>query len=118
MKIERKCKICEKKFVAIKHTQYFCCRKCFKKDYYQRTKERLAILSKKHPSYNCPVCANGTELPFDPTKNSGDFNALVCPFCGIPKSVVSYFWTNANFTLGNSMTAQFVIHSAIVSTSL
>lgn len=115
MKINRKCKICGTSFVAIKHTQYFCKRKCFKKDYYQRTKVKAAALKNKRPDYNCPHCGMATPLAFDPVKFPKLFNELICPFCGIPRQVLYDHRFDLSFTIGNPGTIQFVVSSAIVS---
>lgn len=116
MHIKKNCKTCSKEFDAIKDGQFFCSRKCFKKDYYQRNREKLRLLEKKRPTYNCSVCSNACEMPFDPVKNYGKFGAFVCPFCGMPREIVVEFAHDYRMVMGNSFTAQFVIHSAIVST--
>lgn len=115
MRIPRKCKTCENEFLAIKETQLFCCRKCFKKDYYKKTKIRIAQESFRRPVYNCPICSNPSSVEFDPIKSPKEFYNLVCPYCGIPRKVMVEQHSNPGFVLGNSMTVQFVINSAIIS---
>ena len=115
MQIPRECRVCGKDFLAIKQTQFFCCRKCFKKDYYQRTKAKLAEEAARRPVYNCPICEEATPIDFDPIKDEKSFDEMICPFCGIPRSVMYAHHTNPYFIIGNSMTAQFVVQSAIIS---
>ena len=117
MRLQRKCKVCGESFTAIKHTQYFCKRRCFKKDYYQRTKKRNAALKKLRPSYNCSVCGNRSEITFDPVKKDKLFSGLICPFCGIPHTVILTFEQrhSTEFVMGNAATVRFVISSAIIS---
>ena len=115
MRIQKKCKTCEKEFEAIKDGQFFCSRKCFKKDYYQRNREKLKQLEKRRPVYTCSVCSHACEMPYDPVKNYSKFNAFNCPFCGMPRAVVVEYAYDQRMVIGNSFTAQFVILSAIVS---
>lgn len=86
MRLKRQCQICGKDFIAIKHTQHFCQRKCFKKDYYQRTKLKLAELESRTPQFKCPICSVSTKLDFDPIKNEVSFGLFVCPFCKTPRT--------------------------------
>ena len=79
--IEKHCKTCEVKFNAIKEAQFFCSRKCFKRDYYKRNKVRQALLAKARPIFNCGDCGHKEEVPFDPVKNYSKFNEYKCPKC-------------------------------------
>ncbi len=115
MRIKKKCKTCSKEFDAIKDGQFFCSRKCFKKDYYQRNREKIKQLEKRRPIYTCSVCNCGCEMPYDPVKNYSKFNAFACPFCGMPRAVVVEYAHDQRMIMGNSFTAQFVIQSAIIS---
>lgn len=117
MREQRKCKTCSAKFCAIKETQRFCSRKCFKRDYYIRTREGLAILGKQYPTYTCGLCGQGTPLDYDPVKKWKLFGGLICPFCGVPKNIVIKYQEERTFVLGNSRTVQYVVSSAIVSTA-
>jgi hypothetical protein len=81
MKIGRACKTCEVFFQAIKETQFFCSRKCFRKDYYARKR----IENKRErpfPDYGCENCGRRSPLSFDPLKSPLLFEAYECPFCG------------------------------------
>jgi len=95
MKMKRICKICGKSFFAIKVTQFFCCRNCFKKDYYSRT--RVRINEEKHnPSYpikKCNFCSKPSKLNFDPIELPKLFDAWGCPYCGATNKVV---WEHHN----------------------
>jgi len=81
MKILKNCKTCEVEFTAIKEAQYFCSRKCFKKDYYKRNKKRQEALDKLRPVYNCSACGKASEVPFDPVKNYSRYSEFKCPHC-------------------------------------
>lgn len=115
MYLERNCKICGEPFVAIKQTQLFCQRRCFKKDYYRRTKGRILELRNRRASYHCPHCFGMSSLLFDPSINEDAFRGYVCPWCGIPRQVLYDHQWDYTFVLGNSATARFVVSSAIVS---
>jgi transcription elongation factor Elf1 len=114
MKLKRKCKICGKSFTAIKNTQFFCQRKCFKKDYYQRTKKKLAELEARRPTFTCAVCDTTTKLDFDPIKDEVSFGLLICTNCGIPRRVALKESDNPHFVLGDPYIEQFIIRTAIV----
>lgn len=115
MKLKKCCKTCGKEFEAIKDGQFFCSRKCFKKDYYQRNRDKIKELEKKRPVYHCSVCSYPSEMPFDPVKNYSKFSEFACPFCGMPRAIVVEYAHDQRMIVGNSFTAQFVIHSAIIS---
>lgn len=85
MKINRTCKICGGYFSAIKVTQFFCSRKCFKKDYYIRTRAEIQERESRptFPTKKCGFCENSSQLNFDPIKNREKFNAWNCPHCGV-----------------------------------
>jgi hypothetical protein len=80
MRIPRGCKTCEVQFEAIKETQFFCSRKCFRKDYYAR-KKLEAKVERPFPNYNCGNCGRISPLDFDPLKSPLLFEAYMCPFC-------------------------------------
>ena len=93
MRIQRKCQICKTSFIAIKTTQLFCQRRCFKRGYYLRTKERLDREA-AHPSYPqkmCSFCHKVSTLTFDPIKNEKGFNEWSCPFCYVTNRII---WEN------------------------
>lgn len=90
MRINRICKICGNKFVAIKITQFFCCRKCFKKDYYLRTRDRSqeGENQPKYPFKTCLFCEERSQLDFDPVHSPEKFNAWGCPHCGATNKLI------------------------------
>ena len=47
MNIQRSCQTCNKIFKATKINQFYCCRNCFKKAYYIRTKTIVMPIIKK-----------------------------------------------------------------------
>lgn len=102
MQIARNCKVCNKKFTAIKSTQWFCQRKCFKRDYYLRKKEELAedVRRPKYPSMNCAVCHIKSELDFDPVKNPKKFEEHKCPHCEFARP--DHWLTNTHFVFAYS----------------
>jgi len=96
MRINRSCKICGKDFIAIKVTQFFDCRRCFKKDFYLRTKAK--IIEKKnsqdnYPIKKCEFCLESSRLNFDPVENPDRFNGWACAKCGVTNRLV---WENQN----------------------
>lgn len=114
MRVKRNCKTCGAEFWAVKSNQFFCQRRCFKKDFYQRNKEKVKAAAKALPKYKCPVCHKISDLPFSPLKNEHLFNEWVCPFCGIPHMViVVQQQKNSNFMVGFNMTAKFIVQSSI-----
>jgi DNA-directed RNA polymerase subunit RPC12/RpoP len=84
--IRKICKTCGVEFDAIKEGQYFCKRKCFKRDYYKRNKARLALLAKARPIYRCGNCGHAAEVPFDPIKYPKRFTKFKCPECSMARS--------------------------------
>jgi DNA-directed RNA polymerase subunit RPC12/RpoP len=86
MKLQRVCKTCESNFEAFKTSQMFCCRECFRQDYYARQKIKkdkdLLIIAKKFPEYNCHGCGKRSPLDFQPKKNIAKYDKYCCPFCG------------------------------------
>lgn len=116
MKIPSKCKVCEKAFVAIKHTQLFCSRKCFKKDYAARKRAEALVENArvKQHFYACGVCERRSELGFNPLKSQQQFADYICPFCGIPRQIVWTHRYDATFNIGSG-TVNYVVNSAIVS---
>lgn len=108
MRIKRKCKICGKDFVAIKVTQFFCSRKCFKKDYYLRTKSRLSE-QEHNPSYptkKCCFCSEVSKLTFDPIKFPKLFDDWGCPFCGTTNKLV---WENFDNPNSRQIISQIIV---------
>jgi endogenous inhibitor of DNA gyrase (YacG/DUF329 family) len=108
------CSSCGKEFDAHKKNQRFCSRRCFKKDYSQKTKKANEAMSRRRPVYKCPVCGEKHQMEFDPIRRADLYDQLVCPFCGIPQQTV-YTHQEEGFVLGNPSTQNFVIHNAIVS---
>jgi protein-arginine kinase activator protein McsA len=91
MRIKRICKICGESFYAIKSTQYFCCRKCFKKNYYLKQKILLQEEKQKGPIYpikECGFCFKKAQLNFDPLKKPNLFDAWACPYCGATNKLI------------------------------
>ena len=70
MEIKRQCKVCGVDFIAIKSTQFFHSRKCFKKDFYSRLKAKKADKEQNpvYPSKECGFCSKISRLDFDPIK--------------------------------------------------
>jgi len=90
MRIDRSCKICGSVFEAIKTTQFFCSRKCFKRDYYIRTKA-ITVKKKQNPSFpqkKCGFCLEISQLDFDPMTHPSLYTGWCCPFCGTHNKIV------------------------------
>lgn len=91
----KKCKVCKKTFQATKPTHVFCCRKCFKKDYWARLK-KLQNEERAHPHFPvkiCNFCGKTSTLDFDPLKLPQRFNLFECSFCHISNSMI---WDYSN----------------------
>lgn len=90
MRLQRNCKVCDKKFTAIKTTQYFCSRRCFKRDYYLRNKAKMAAetANPKFPIRTCAYCKLPTELDFDPIRLPERFDIWQCLHCGLSNDVL------------------------------
>lgn len=110
MKIIRTCKVCGDKFTAIKVTQFFCRRKCFKKDYYVRTKDKSQD-TEQHPVYptkTCSFCEISSQLDFDPVRAPEKFNAWGCPHCGATNQLVWEYQHETNsFQIISSILVSF-----------
>ncbi|MCR4261035.1 MAG: hypothetical protein NUV96_01720 [Candidatus Colwellbacteria bacterium] len=105
MRINRTCKICGKNYQAIKGTQFFCSRKCFKKDYYLRTKAKLQD-QEQYPTYptkRCAFCDVSTTLKFDPLEQPQLFDTWMCPECGVPNMLV---WKYQNSPSSHQMISE------------
>ena len=98
MQITRLCKTCKNEFIARKTTQWFCCRRCFKKDYYQKIKQKNIALDKnpKVPLKTCVFCGKLYHVPFDPIKFPKLFDQWRCPFCGISNQMIWKFSEKQN----------------------
>jgi len=96
MQLSRRCKSCKEWFKAIKTTQLFCCRKCFKKDYYYRLRQKQAIerSSPSFPDKYCQVCSTKMILQFDPIKAPHLYDELECPKCHTTNTMV---WHNSDY---------------------
>lgn len=90
MRIPRKCKTCGVPFIAIKTTQFFHSRSCFKKDFYQRNKDKSQEGSQnpQYPFKTCLFCEEKSQLDFDPLKSPEAFNAWGCPHCGATNKLI------------------------------
>lgn len=111
MRMQRRCKICGKEFTAIKTTQFFCCRRCFKKAFYQKTKEHIQEERARGPIYpmkECSFCLKTSKLNFDPVENPKLFDDWECPHCRVTNKLI---WENHD----NSDSYQ-VIKEILVST--
>lgn len=90
--------MCNKDFTAIKTTQLYCSRKCFKKAYYLRKKqeaiEEEARLPKT-PEYNCPFCHELYRLSFNPITDPLLYAVHQCPECGVTKQMLWDFRYNS-----------------------
>ena len=89
MRIEKKCKVCGNSMVAIKTNQYFCSRKCFKKDYNIRKREERKYDRENNPArygyYQCTACGLKSILPYSPKRYKARFETYECPGCHTPR---------------------------------
>lgn len=102
MKIKRNCETCGVEFWAIKTTQLYESRRCFKKAYYIRQKALMAeeIRLPKYPLYNCGICQHQSALDFDPVKYPKKFEAHKCPHCEYARP--DHWLTNTHFVFAYS----------------
>lgn len=108
MRIKRTCKICGDLFSAIKITQFFCSRKCFKRDYYLRTKSKAneEDRKKKFPTKACSFCEVESQLTFDPIESPQDFRMWGCPHCGATNEMI---WENMHKVYSRQIIAQMLV---------
>lgn len=102
MKIKRNCAVCGVEFWAIKSTQLYEKRACFKKAYYLRQKALIAedIKRPKYPLYNCGICNMVSPLDFDPVKYPLKFEEHKCPHCSYARP--DHWLTNTHFVFAYS----------------
>ena len=97
MKIPRICKNCGDEFLAIKETQRWCSRQCFKRSYYQevRAREEEALKHPVFPKKRCGFCGNLIQLDFDPIRQPALYEEKPCPFCSATNLMI---WHNSYLT--------------------
>lgn len=90
MKISRKCPICNKQFIAIKVTQLYDKRSCFKKSYYAKIKARLRTEASNpvYPKKECGFCKTISQLNFNPIRYPHLFDSWECPVCGVNNQIL------------------------------
>ena len=95
MKIPRRCKYCGEDFVAVKTTQYYCCRSHFKRDFYHRNKviEQKEQQHPDNPVKRCEFCQLTSTLTFNPLLSPQLFDGWGCPHCGTTNQLV---WEHRN----------------------
>jgi hypothetical protein len=117
MKILRECKICETPFVAIKTTQYFCKRKCFKRDYYLRNKEKINAehANPTFPTKTCAYCFTMQMVPYDPVKQPEKFNKWECVMCGVTNEMLwKHQESPRSYQIITAMLATIPVHPYIL----
>lgn len=94
MRILTTCKTCGVPFTAVKETQHYCSRSCFKRSYYKQARETLKkeLANPKYPKKFCSFCGHETQLTFDPIKNEKAFNDFQCPNCSVTNAMI---WKNS-----------------------
>lgn len=129
MRIQRNCKVCHTPFTAIKETQIFCRRACFKRDYYLRKKAETSkdAANPKFPLYSCGLCETKTQLDFDPIKHLLLFENYKCPNCNVRKRdlwqhnvhfVFTYSQIDVVGEFGNVSTHTFIVSTSPIQPSL
>lgn len=118
MKIPKICsnQRCRNPFIAIKATQQWCSRSCFKKSYYLRQKAELEKEERRTKRYqfNCEICGNSSDIGGNVIKSPQLLTRHICPWCGIPRQALWEHRYDTTFLFGTG-TVQYVISSAIVS---
>jgi len=87
---KRVCRCCGKEFFAKKDKQWYCSKKCFKKDYFIRR----STMDYGYPTFKCPDCGNTIHLRFDPIKETFFWTEFDCPYCGSNKIKIEIFVTS------------------------
>ncbi len=106
MKLQRVCKTCGIEFEAFKTSQMFCCRECFRQDYYARQKLKKALdTHRKFPEYCCHGCGRRSPLDFQPKNNMVKYDAYRCPFCDFS---VRTDWEMRNIPGNNNPTVSYI----------
>ena len=77
MREERICRSCKNKFEAKKYKQWYCSKRCFKKDYFQRVNKKEYGM----PSFICEVCGATWKLQTDPISDPLFWTNFKCPNC-------------------------------------
>jgi len=89
MRIEKVCKICGTKFIAIKSNQYYDKRACFKRAYNISKREERRIDRETNPArfgwLVCSHCGLKSPLPYSPKRYKIKFESYSCPGCGTPR---------------------------------
>lgn len=95
MRIARNCEVCKKQFIAIKETQLYCERKCFKRSYYLRNKAKLDAekAMPNFPKKTCAYCSVVQTIPYDPIEQPQRFNEWECINCGVTNKLI---WKHQN----------------------
>lgn len=117
MKINRKCKTCGNNFIAKKDNNFFCCRKCFKKDFYRRMRSHMQDMEQKSvfPSKQCGFCLKFSNLNFDPTKSPKEYDDWMCPLCGVSNKMV---WENQDKNNSYQVISQILISAQFTSNNV
>jgi hypothetical protein len=117
MKFKRICKICGNEFTAIKSTQFFCKRKCFKKSYYLKLKDRIQDMqyNPAYPLKECGFCLKTSRLPFDPIKKPKLYDSWGCPYCGATNELV---WKNQDTPNSYQVISEILISIQMFSGSI
>lgn len=86
---------CGKTFIRQKVVNVYCSRRCFKKAYYYKQKNK----ERQFPVYRCPKCNTSVQLDFDPAKRWSPWLNFKCPNCNtLMISVVDEIETQDNIT--------------------
>lgn len=72
------CENCKKEFQPKSSNNIFCCRKCFKKNYLSRIKEKDRT---SFPKFKCSKCGQYIKLDFHPEKETSRWLNYKCPGC-------------------------------------
>lgn len=117
MKFQRNCKVCETPFTAIKVTQYFCTRKCFKRDYYLRNKDKMqaAHALPTFPTKSCAFCQTMQMIPYDPIKYPQRFSTWECTSCGVTNLLLWKYQDNPrSYQIIENLLRSVQVHSFLL----
>lgn len=117
MKLERICPTCKESFVAIKSTQLYDRRSCFKKALYIKNRD---ILREEQalpvfPRKTCAFCQTVQMIPYDPIKQPERFNSWECSNCGVTNSIIwKYQESPHSYQIISDLLSTMEVHSYLL----
>lgn len=80
----RQCLYCQTSFETNKLIRVYCTRKCFKRAYAIKEREKAKALENNRPTITCEECEAVAIIDFDPIREWWKLEGHFCPFCFTP----------------------------------